>query len=441
MSDSPYSFYINFEAVLKDSTYKKAQKELEKVLSNMQSKVNDVQEEINKKTQSTTDKMTKAISKVSKVAISTAKSISFFYGKFSLFSSVLGGLAQLKFQQIEDLKTNLDSIGENAKTTYQYLSASDKVIGVNKGGMIDELNTIAKARQNFKSYGITTNPMWSMFGASPEDTVDDVLNKFREKIKTMPSSNAKIFAEKMGFDNIYKIAKLSDDEFKAITNLNMYSADNLKRIEDVAKKSKLFYASLKDTKDQMIITFAPIVISILKTITNFLQSKLMQNIFRGIEGLVDDITKLNNFLNGWLFKGLFSLLVVISGGLTILSSPILLIASLIGGVVIVLQDIYNGVKSFTGGFWGRSKTPAKKSVTEGVFNYVNNKVNPPLPNISNTTNNSINNNANASQKNNIVINVNSNTNNGKEIANDIKNTMQKLIDNNNNKLNNANVFR
>ena len=428
-----FSFYINFEAVFKAESYKKAQKEMEKVLQTIQDKVDKANTDIDKKFNSSFKKMARGMAGM-------AKSFSRMSLGLHALAGTLGALAMLKYKGIQDLDENMQSISDNSKEVYHYLSASQRVMGVSTEGMSNELNAIVKARQDYLATGIVQRPEWQMFGVMPEDTAGDILNKFRQHIKNMPSQTAKLFAEKMGFDNIYKIARLNDEEYNNLANISIYTQKNIEKIRKTAFETKKLIGSVGDFKDTLIVTFSPIVVAILKTLSTALNSNVVKNFASLIGDTVGAIVSFNDALGNIPFKaialGLGVLAVSLAPTFTLLTGAII-------GIVAVIQDVYNGIKKVFGWkMWFDKSDKVKDSVTGDLLSkIVGNKTAPVMPNVNTNNNNNMTKIGNTSQNNNIVINVNGSSGNSKQIAGDIGEKMQYLINKNNNQLNNLNVYR
>ena len=431
--NSEFSFYINFEAVFKAETYKKAKKEMKKVLQSMQDEVDKVNEEIDKKFNSSLHRMARGLAGM-------AKSFSHMSLRLHAFAGVLGALAMLKYKGIQDLDENMQSISDNSKEVYHYLSASQRVMGVSTEGMSNELNAIVKARQDYLATGIVQRPEWQMFGVMPEDTAGDILNKFRQHIKNMPSQTAKLFAEKMGFDNIYKIARLNDEEYNNLDNVSIYTQKNIEKIRKAAFETKKLTGAVGDFKDTLIVTFSPIVVAILKTLSTALNSNVVKNFASLISDAVGAIVSFNDALGNIPFKaismGLGVLAVSLAPTFTALTVAIV-------GIIAVVQDVYNGIKKVFGWkMWFDKSDKVKDSVTGDLLSkIVGNKTAPVMPNVNTNNNNNVKKVSNTAQNNNIVINVNGSSGNSKKIAKDVGEEMQRVVNKNNNQLNNLNVYR
>ena len=300
--DNPFSFYINFEAVFKAESYKQAKKEMEIILDQMQKKIDEVNKEIDKKNGASMIKFVGHLKKASGVFGNLIRSTSIFVGKINLFSTILGGLAMLKYQGIQDLDENIQSINENSKEVYKYLSDSSKVMGTDTETVREELNNIIKARRDFMTKGITQNLEWQLFGANSGDTAEEILNKFRDKVKNIPEQTAKMLAERMEFDNIYKVAKLSDKEFEKLSSTSVYTQKNLERMRKAAAETKKLTGFAKDFKDSLIVSFFFIVVGILKTISAVLNSSVIQGLFNIIQEAVDTFIEFDKLLGGIPFK-------------------------------------------------------------------------------------------------------------------------------------------
>ena len=113
------------------------------------------------------------------------------------------------------------------------------------------------------------------------------------------------------------------------------------------------------------------------------------------------------------------------------------------GIIAVVQDVYNGIKKVFGWkMWFDKSDKVKDSVTGDLLSkIVGNKTAPVMPNVNTNNNNNVKKVSNTAQNNNIVINVNGSSGNSKKIAKDVGEEMQRVVNKNNNQLNNLNVYR
>jgi len=431
------TFFIDFEPILNqkkldyikkttiDNLKKQqiiANKEIEKDAKNRIEKINKLSQEFTKR-------FTKQLLSGLKITTNISKEI----GAISL---VIGTLSLLKFDSIAELNDNMERIGENSKLAYKYLSASNKVIGASQSGVINELDSIAKAIELKKALNINSRPEWVAFGANTSMSMDDILTKFREKIQSLTKEQGKVFAERMGLSNTYRIAELSEEEFDKLVNLSVYNEKSINKLKESAKATKAVLGELKDVKDTMLIQFSPLVVSSLKSIGDFLNSKEVLMVISSFSGLASDIGKFNDTLKGIPFKTLISALAV-NGVLNLASTKHGSALIGLGVSSVIFQDLYHGFKESI-----LNKRPGKDNVKQNIShhlfdnlkfvgNMLNNENNENNYPFGKNSNNNVNNNTNNETINNTFnINVNSRDQN---VAKDIKREIQSIIDNNKNR--------
>ena len=364
------NFFITFQPVVDEVEMKRMQdkvkriqnklinnikKDLKKTIDNVNKHTSKVVEQSKKGSQEVNNDIKKTSLVVNKNLTSTFKAFTRISKMAVLMSSVLGGLALLQNTQIYELDSNLKSIKDNSEEVYKYMSASNKVIGTSKEGVAEELNQLVKSRQKKIATGEDDRPELALFGASVDDNMDTILQKFRQKIRSMSDAEGKIFAEKTGLSNIYEIAKLDDKKFNQLTQSFLYQKDNIEKMKKSGEATKELLASLGEVKDEMVVSFSPILIGILKTISNFLKSALIDKIVQAVSGLAEDIVKFNDALGGLPFALLVGLLASIAISLSPIGVGIL-------GLITVIQDVLRAISGTKIGQWFGMKDRSESSL-------------------------------------------------------------------------------
>ena len=345
------NFFITFQPVLDEVQMRRAQNKVKKMHDNLMKQFKKDWKKTTDNISQSSDKIVDKVKQgskevnddVKKTSVIVSKNLSSTFKAFTriskmavLMSSVLGGLALLQNSQIYELDNNLKSIKDNSEEVYKYMSASNKVMGASKEGVADELNQLVKSRQKKIATGEDDRPELALFGASVDDNMDTILQKFRQKIRSMSDVEGKIFAEKTGLSNIYEIAKLDDEKFNQLTQSFLYQKDNIEKMKKAGEATKELLASLGEVKDEMVVSFSPIVIGILKTISSFLKSALIDKIVQAVSGLAEDIVKFNNALAGVPFAILIGLLASIAVSISPIGVAILTL-------ITVIQDILRAI--------------------------------------------------------------------------------------------------
>ena len=369
------NFFITFQPVLDEVQMKQMQNKVKKMqnelFKNIQQDLQKTTDDINKNTNKVVNQSKQGSKKVNddikKSSVVVSKNLSSTFKAFTriskiavLISSVLGGLALLQNSQIYELDNNLKSIKDNSEEVYKYMSASNKVMGTSKEGVADELNQLVKSRQKKIVTGEDDRPELALFGASVDDNMDTILQKFRQKIRSMSDVEGKIFAEKTGLSNIYEIAKLDDEKFNQLTQSFLYQKDNIEKIKKAGEATKELLASLGEVKDEMVVSFSPIVVGILKTISSFLKSALIDKIVQAISGLAEDIVKFNDALAGVPFAILIGLLAAIAISISPIGAAIL-------SLITLIQDILRAISGTKIGKWFGMKDRSESSLIGSGF--------------------------------------------------------------------------
>ena len=369
------NFFITFQPVLDEVQMKQMQNKVKKMqnelFKNIQQDLQKTTDDINKNTNKVVNQSKQGSKKVNddikKSSVVVSKNLSSTFKAFTriskiavLISSVLGGLALLQNSQIYELDNNLKSIKDNSEEVYKYMSASNKVMGTSKEGVADELNQLVKSRQKKIVTGEDDRPELALFGASVDDNMDTILQKFRQKIRSMSDVEGKIFAEKTGLSNIYEIAKLDDEKFNQLTQSFLYQKDNIEKIKKAGEATKELLASLGEVKDEMVVSFSPIVVGILKTISSFLKSALIDKIVQAISGLAEDIVKFNDALAGVPFAILIGLLAAIAISISPIGAAIL-------SLITLIQDILRAISGTKIGKWFGMKDRSESSLIGSNF--------------------------------------------------------------------------
>ena len=212
------NFFITFEPVLEEARMKNIVKKVDEATKDLFNKTATAGQKAAKTYEQAAQKTAKKIAKtsdegsnkiekdVNKVGKAFNENLSGVFKKMTrisklalLMSSVMGGLALLQNSQIYELDNNIKSLGEDSKEAYKYMSAANKLVGVSREGVADELNNILKSKQKRVATGEDDRTNLAMFGATIDESMDSIMLKFRDKIKSMPDADAKVFAEKLIF--------------------------------------------------------------------------------------------------------------------------------------------------------------------------------------------------------------------------------------------------
>lgn len=380
------NFFITFEPVLEEARMKNIVKKVDEATKDLFNKTATAGQKAAKTYEQAAQKAAKKIAKtsdegsnkvekdVNKVGKAFNENLSGVFKKMTrisklalLMSSVMGGLALLQNSQIYELDNNIKSLGEDSKEAYKYMSAANKLVGVSREGVADELNNILKSKQKRVATGEDDRTNLAMFGATIDESMDSIMLKFRDKIKSMPDADAKVFAEKLGLSNVAEIAKLDDARFKELTHSYLFQKQNIERMKKTAEATKSLLSSIGDVKDTMIVNFSPVVVGVLQTIADFFKSSLVEGVIQSIGGLVEDIKKVNDMLNGLPLKSLIAAI----GEVIVYLSPLKLIHAKILILIAVIQDLFRAISGTKlGKFFGMKD----RSETSLIGHYITNKI-------------------------------------------------------------------
>lgn len=368
-----------------------------------------------------------------------------FTRRMTIFTSALGALANMKFNNISSIADDLKSAKQGV---FDILNASNKIAGVSQANVVKDIQGLYEARREQKITGTNSRGQLNLIGASLNEDVGTIMSKYRSALKNMSEDQQKIITERLGFSqDMLRVARLNDNKIKELSKLGFYNRQNIQKLEQASQATKELFGSLGDVKDRMIISFSPLIIELLSSIRSLLDSVEFNAIIKAIGGFGSDLAKLNKALAGLPFKSLLTLMAL---DIVTKSKTNMIIAGITGALV-VLQDIYHGIKNFLGknfGFLGIDTKNTKKSVSEGILTSISRNhagfdakmiddfmKNDQIKNVNNT------NNSNKKIENKTNINININGNATRNDARAIAREMNKAIANNNYKQNMLNDKR
>lgn len=373
------TFFIDIRPTLN----KDLEKKVEKYFNNLTKKQQDFNKEQNKSVD-LISKMKKMLNNVSNAMPSLMNGLNSLSLKTNLLVGAFTGLSNLRFSAIEDLVDDINVIGDDSKEIYKYLSAAGRVLGTSTRGVTEELSSLTKAKIKRQ-----IRPEWASFGLEVSQSVDEMLLQFRKHIRTLDDYRAKFFSERMGFSELYRIARLSDEEFNKVTKLAFFNRQNIAKLKEVSKLTKEVYGKARDIKDTVIVDFAPLVNNALENISNVLSSPGFKKIASSVDGLAEDLYDFNKTLKGLPLGALMAAM--------LLTSKTIRKFTFAGLAITGAQEIYNAGKAY---FF-----PNKKRKGSFIEDYVNNhrKYDPfiiPSGLVNDNNRKEIN------QSNDIVININ-----------------------------------
>ena len=232
---------------------------------------------------------------------------------------------------------------------------------------MQDINNLYESKRNYKIKGVIDRSELGFINSSLNDSVDTILLKYRSAIQKMSTEQGKVLTQRLKFsDDLFKVAKLNQQEFDNYRKLGFYNKENLQRLEQSAQATKEVLGTLGNTKDLMLVKFSPFVISFFNSVQDFLNSKEFDGFVNSLSGLSQDIADFNNTLKGIPLKLLISLL-----GIKIALDNKALFAT--AGAISLLQDIGVGFKNALTNPNNIKKDPNyKKSITEDALQEVGN---------------------------------------------------------------------
>lgn len=346
-NDAFFSFFIDVRPTLN-------KEDLNKVFSLLE----DANKKINQnEEQQDTDKLKKKKNKYLAFFSSLETRAMAFSVKLSAFTSILGGLATLKFNNVKDFAEDIQQAKGDTQKVFDFLNASNKVAGASQTGVLQDIRDLYASKRQQQTTGINDRANLHLIGASLNDDIDVILTKYRATIKNLNSTEQKILTERIGLSqDTMRVARLSEQELKDLSKLGFYNKQNIAKLEETARATKELFGAFGDVKDRMIISFSPLIISLLSSIKGALEGKTFERVFNSLAGLGEDIANFNTTLKGIPFKALLGVMLLeyaikhkILAGISIVST--------------VVQDVYNGIKDIFG-------FKAKKSVTADILKSV-----------------------------------------------------------------------
>ena len=255
-------------------------------------------EKANQIISSSTDALKSKFSSLSKVVL----------GSFSvggLFSSFFIGQ---KYDSIKDLNKDLMSIGITGGKVFDLLNASQSSTMTDLSSVSREIQDLVKAQREYKTFGFTDKTQFSLFGASVNEDINTIISKFQKKIRGMSDTMGREFAEKMGLSQMYEVVKLSDEEIKKMRGSDVLSMDSFDKMKQTMNQISQLKNNLNSAKDSIVISFAPLITTILKNINTFLNSNIIKSLVSLLKKIVGAVNSLATFLDPTGFKVMFSTL-------------------------------------------------------------------------------------------------------------------------------------
>lgn len=255
---------------------------------------------------------------------------------------------------------NLDNFNKQTGLSIDKLNEWKKAATLSNLNLGEEqvLENIKSLQQNISQIKLGGGDIsgFSILGINPNSDAFNVLEQLRIKLKNIDNATAVNLIQRLGLSpEFLNVLRLSNEEFKKLSQGTFLSAKNRNDILKVAQAIKMLKTGFKELKDLSIAKLAPDLELLIKRFFNWM-TKNSQNIVDAIKSILNIFTKFITIVAGSvslivsfvenilkaengikLLAGAFLLLLTATTPLNRIFNPLYLTLT---GIMLLLEDVY-----------------------------------------------------------------------------------------------------